>query len=438
MSVLTVTALIAATLVSILIGLGVELIKWMSIRIEEFKLRFNHVLEQQQAQTASAYSAPANNTDSDPNRRNSNQNTGSSTKFNYDGGNFKNSERNAATPSSGSFIELSHGRIHYRLLGNPLGHLVVFFSPETVYSYFWFTTARQLIAEGYQVLLFDWFATGESDSPSIDLNNDDSARHGFGSLNFHLDTAIELTEKLHFSKPFTLCGCGTGAQVALAFAAECPERISKLILLNPGGFRPSIFNFGAFALWALTKLSRFSIAERIVISLAQVVQFMSIAAPYLRAYLKFYTANIQWNFIQTGISLIDNWLLAWSTYLHHLTSQLRNNRYFVEHSLAMLQNFPVYEKLSDDVYERVRIHPKKILLLWGSGNSVHPFRFHKRYQRMLPQIQFQKIRGGSHLMLLDHAQDVSDAITGFIWSHASNMALNTPTRSKRSVPTSLV
>lgn len=124
--------------------------------------------------------------------------------------------------ASGQFVELSDGVTHYELGGPEAGQVVVLIHGFSVPGYIWDTTFAALTGAGFRVLRFDAFGRGYSDRPVVDYN---------GAL-FERQ-AIELVDALELPGPFDVVGLSMGGAVSARVAANNPERIRRLVLVDP-------------------------------------------------------------------------------------------------------------------------------------------------------------------------------------------------------------
>lgn len=137
-------------------------------------------------------------------------------------------ELNEATRSSapGSFVQLSEGCTHCELGGSPGGQPVVLVHGFSVPYFIWDPTFEFLSASGFHVLRYDLFGRGYSDRPNVRYD-----------IELFCKQLRELTDTLGF-KVFNLIGLSLGGPISATFAARFPERVRKLVLVDPAGVRP--------------------------------------------------------------------------------------------------------------------------------------------------------------------------------------------------------
>lgn len=147
----------------------------------------------------------------------------------------------------GQFAELSQGVTHFHLRGKAEGPLIVCVHGLTTPSFVWALLAKGLTAKGYRVLTYDLYGRGYSDRPD--------ALHDKGFFNQQL---VDLLAYLEIEHPFHLIGYSMGGAIAAGFAAACPERVRRLVLLAPAGMARAdspLINFirdrGIAGLWLM-------------------------------------------------------------------------------------------------------------------------------------------------------------------------------------------
>jgi pimeloyl-ACP methyl ester carboxylesterase len=162
---------------------------------------------------------------------------------------------NEATRSStpGSFVRLSDGWTHYELGGpSPLPEGVPPFGPQarrdetanrdgkgprgkapvvlvhgfSVPYFIWDPTFAFLAASGFCTLRYDLFGRGYSDRPKVRYDIDTFCRQ-----------LKEFLDILGFERVI-LVGLSLGGPISATFTARFPDRVQKLVLIDPAGARP--------------------------------------------------------------------------------------------------------------------------------------------------------------------------------------------------------
>lgn len=123
-------------------------------------------------------------------------------------------------------INLPEGYVNYELSGYVNGPLVVLVhgvsGPLTV----WDKIIEPLRQNGFRVLRFDLYGRGASER--INSNYD---------LNLYVNELTRLLEALQLSSPIILVGSSMGAIISTAFTLKNPNRVRKIVLIGPGGFK---------------------------------------------------------------------------------------------------------------------------------------------------------------------------------------------------------
>ena len=130
----------------------------------------------------------------------------------------------ARADAPGAFIDLKHGRTHYRYFGPQSAPLAVCVHGLTTPSFVFEALADGLVAKGYRVLVYDHYGRGFSDRPTAAQD-----REFFVS---HLD---ELLNALGEHEKFLLIGYSMGGAVAAAYSAAFAQRVRNLVLVAPAG-----------------------------------------------------------------------------------------------------------------------------------------------------------------------------------------------------------
>lgn len=122
----------------------------------------------------------------------------------------------------GQFVELADGQTHYELAGPESGQVVILVHGFSVPYYIWDTTFKALVRAGFRVVRYDIFGRGYSDRPDIEYD---------GAL-FERQI-IDLIYALDLNSPIDLIGLSMGGAVTMRFAANNPEWVRKIVLVDP-------------------------------------------------------------------------------------------------------------------------------------------------------------------------------------------------------------
>jgi len=136
---------------------------------------------------------------------------------------------------AGSFIELPDGVTHYELSKDVPFALegvadvmdVILVHGFSVPYFIFDPTFEFLNRAGFRVLRYDLFGRGYSDRPRAHYN-----------IDLFVKQLADVQEALCFTRPINLIGLSMGGPIAAAFTLRYPERVDKLILIDPAGARP--------------------------------------------------------------------------------------------------------------------------------------------------------------------------------------------------------
>jgi pimeloyl-ACP methyl ester carboxylesterase len=104
--------------------------------------------------------------------------------------------------------------------------------------------------------------------------------------------------------------------------------------------------------------------------------------------------------------------IVWDEYAEQAT---KNPKAFQNYALSTILYFPLFGPIDELILERLRNHPQKILLIWGTADGIFNCRYQSgQYLRHLPQIQLKQINGGSHYVYIDKNHECVDAILQFL------------------------
>jgi len=118
--------------------------------------------------------------------------------------------------------------------------------------------AKDIVAKGHRVLVYDHYGRGSSDRP-----------RRVQDRQFFVEHLHELLDALGEKDAFDLIGYSMGCVMASAFGADHPERVKHLILLAPAGMGheldPMVKNALCNHRWNLSSIAR-SASLAIVVS----------------------------------------------------------------------------------------------------------------------------------------------------------------------------
>ncbi|KAJ3074341.1 hypothetical protein HDU98_011503 [Podochytrium sp. JEL0797] len=132
----------------------------------------------------------------------------------------------------GQFAECSLGRTYYRILGPSTGKRIVIIHGITgTYTATWATSPQvldSLAKKGYQVLAYDIYGRGCSDSPGVKYDQ-----------KTYSTQLLDLMNHVGWTRANVL-GYSMGGTVAVHFANSFPERCDRVVLVAPSGLQKSL------------------------------------------------------------------------------------------------------------------------------------------------------------------------------------------------------
>lgn len=279
-------------------------------------------------------------------------------------------EINEATRSSapGSFVALSEGCTHYELGGPQSGEPVVLVHGFSVPYFIWDPTFAFLTASGFRVLRYDLFGRGFSDRP--DLRYD---------IELFCKQLRELVDTLGFEQ-LCLIGLSMGGPITATFTARYPERVRKLVLVDPAGARPVTF---AQVLKAATTPGFSELALGLF------------GRGWLSGGVKsdFYNpANIK--------TFVNRYMvqMQYKGFMRAILSTMRN---------GMLGDF-------SETYRKVGEQGAPTLLFWGRDDKTVPFSHSEDLRRLIPQAKFYAFEHCAHIPHYEKPEEANPILREFL------------------------
>jgi pimeloyl-ACP methyl ester carboxylesterase len=128
----------------------------------------------------------------------------------------------ARSGTTGAYVQLSEGQVHYQMAGPGMAPPVLLVHGFSVPSYIFDSTFATLVAAGHRVIRFDLYGRGTSDRPRGDYDI-----HRFTRQIDELLTALKV------QGPVDLVGLSMGGAVVAAYTVEHPDRVRRLVLIDP-------------------------------------------------------------------------------------------------------------------------------------------------------------------------------------------------------------
>jgi pimeloyl-ACP methyl ester carboxylesterase len=279
-------------------------------------------------------------------------------------------ELNEATRASapGSFVRLPEGVTHYELCGPTVGAPVVLVHGFSVPYFIWDPTFDFLTRSGFRVLRYDLIGRGYSDRPRIRYDIDSFCKQ-----------LRDLLDTLGFEQIF-LMGLSMGGPITASFTARQPERVRKLVLVDPAGVRPITFSrllkaattpgFGelALGLFGSARMSK------------------SIESDF------YDPANVK--------AFVEKYMLQmkFKGFMRAILSTMRN---------GMLGDF-------SSTYTKVGELGVPTLLFWGKDDKTVPFEHSQDLRAAIPQAEFHAIDHCGHIPHYEKPGEVNPILLEFL------------------------
>lgn len=247
------------------------------------------------------------------------------------------------------------------------GRPVVFLHGYPENLQIWSELAPRLAA-GCEAIAFDWPGMGRSDAwPG-------------GATPHHM--AARLRELLdHWGiERASLVGADMGGQPALAFAAEYPERVDRLVVMN------SLVIPDAATSWEIRLLRRFGWNQIVIARFPRLV--------LLRA---------EWTFLPRGVRLSAA-----------LRREFRDCFLRPEVRRFVVRMCAGYQGALHRLPERYAHIRAPTLVLWGEHDRHFPVAHAEGLHRAIPGSRLEIVRGGEHWMAWHRADEVAERISAFL------------------------
>lgn len=266
--------------------------------------------------------------------------------------------------TSGKFVRLSQGWTHYEFSGSETGDLVVLVHGFSIPYFIWDGVQEALVSAGFRVLRFDLYGRGASDRPGVKYD-----------LDLFDNQLEELVRELNIREPFHIMGLSMGGAITAKFVGKRPERIKKVILIDPFSSKAEIFPLNVPGIGEYVSASYLipALPER---QKGDFLDLNKIPVSWKEKYRQ------QMQFKGFGAAIL---------------STLRN--------LLSLDPRPQYESLARA--------EKKVLLVWGKQDRTTPLETGS-YVRELLKPTFLLVEESGHLPHIEKPEIVIPAILNFL------------------------
>ena len=271
--------------------------------------------------------------------------------------------------ASGSFIQLSDGFTHFELSNPKAENFVVLVHGFSVPYFIYDPTFVFLTQSGFRVVRYDLFGRGFSDRPETRYN-----------IHLFIRQLGDLLDALQFTRPVTLVGLSTGGPITAAFTALHPERVTKLVLIDPVGAKPlpisPVLEVAALPI----------VGETIIGLLGSEGMVKNIASDFFD---RTFVEQFQSRYIVQ---------LHYKGFKRAILSTIRNH---------MLDSFI-------DYYQRVGKMDKPVLLFWGRDDTTVPFNHSDKLRKAIPNLEFHAIENCGHIPHYEKPEEVNPILLRFL------------------------
>jgi pimeloyl-ACP methyl ester carboxylesterase len=274
----------------------------------------------------------------------------------------------ARQEASGSFIRLSDGFTHYELSNAEAEHTVVLVHGFSVPYFVYDPTFEFLTRSGFRVVRYDLFGRGFSDRPDMQYDIDLFVRQLGGLL-----------DALRFTRPVSLVGLSTGGPITAAFTARFPERVGKLVLIDPIGAKPLPFG-------PLLKVAAMPFVGEAFLNLVKSDGIALKIAPIFNR------------------ELVEEFRPRYITQMRY--------KGFRRAILSTIRSQVLDSSL--DVYERIGKMDKPVLLFWGRNDPTVPFKHSDILRRAMPGMEFHVIENCGHAPHHEKPDEVNPILLQFL------------------------
>jgi len=268
----------------------------------------------------------------------------------------------------GCFVKLTDGFTHYELSRTTEGRTAVLVHGFSVPYFIWDPTFNALTSQGWRVLRYDLFGRGYSDRPNLAYN-----------IDLFVQQLGELLDALNLQK-INLIGLSMGGAIAAAFTVSCPDRINKLVLIDPIGTASMPLNL----MYRAATLPGISEA---LLGLAGNEKMVK---------------NIAWDFYDpSSVERFQDQYrvqMQYRGFKHAILSSLRNK---------MVDGFP-------ETYEQLGKLDTSVLLLWGRNDTTLPLSQCQSLLRLLPRAEFHVIENAGHIPHYERPETVNPLLIHFL------------------------
>ena len=271
----------------------------------------------------------------------------------------------AALP--GTFVRLSGGVTHYQLAGPEDGQPVILIHGFSTPLYIWDRNFDALAEAGFRVVRYDLLGRVYSDRPPVEYDPDLFDRQ-----------LLDLIDALGFEAP-DLVGLSMGGAIAVTFADRHPDRLRRLVLIDPAGFP-------------------------LKVTLAALLLFLPAVGELVMALAgnRVLLAGLPRDFYRPE---------QFPEYVEQYQAQLPY-RGFKRALLSTMRHMPLMNMA--DTYARVGRQEREVLLLWGEEDATIPLSTSEKVRAAIPRLEFHAIPQAGHVCQYERPDLVNPILSAFL------------------------
>lgn len=249
-------------------------------------------------------------------------------------------------------VNLGNYRIHYMVAGQ--GKPLVLVHGLAGRAENWLALIPEFTKNGYQVYALDLLGYGRSQQPDVDY-----------SIALETDILRQFLDSQNLQQP-DIAGWSMGGWISLKLAAEHPERVDRLILMDSAGLLYDAVN--AEALRPKTE--------------ADLAHMFAVLSPNPKPVPSFVARDILHNFA------VNDWVVG------RALDSMRTGR-----------------DLMDNKMQAVTM---PVLIVWGKEDILTPLSIGERMRTAMPQSLLYVYDGTGHLAPTDRSEQVSKTVVNFL------------------------
>jgi len=249
-------------------------------------------------------------------------------------------------------VMLGQYRIHYMVAGR--GQPLVLVHGLAGSAENWLALVPEFTRNGYQVYALDLLGYGRSQQPDVDY-----------SIALETDILRQFLDSQKLTQP-DIVGWSMGGWISLKYAAEHPERVHRLILMDSAGLLYDAKNASA-----LRPKSE-----------AELAHMWDVLTPHPQPIPGYVARDILRNFA------INDWVVG-----RALTSMMTGR---------------------DVMDGKMQTVTMPVLIIWGKQDVLTPLFIGERMHAAMPQSLLDIYDNTGHLAPTDHAEQVSKSVVAFL------------------------